>query len=304
MLPIVSVQVELVQVLLYLADRQEKVIQHISNKGYCKSISAYFHPFKKHKAVLLTRRLIDDCNFIHIRPLQAILSLEEIATKKDHDLYEWASAVNDFVAVTDFPAFYRSQEGYYKWILDNLKQCDFDAWIAYIEQYFRHKPEEFKLILCPFAGNYGFNLGKTAYTVRCMPYYDEDQNPDWTFDFFAKGVAHEYAHCFVNPAVEAHKALLGDLNEFFKRHTNMSNAYNVDYAVMNEYWVRAFTIRFMEENQQLFPEFDIEEEYRRQKESFLYIERFVELLKEFEQTEMNFEEFYLRMMNDKRLMIE
>lgn len=304
MLPIVSEQVELVQVLLYLADRQERVIQHINNKRYCEAISAYFHSFKNHRAVLLTRQLIDQCNFIHIRPLQAILSLEDIAAKKDDELYEWAIALKEFMAETDFHTFYRSQEIYYNWILDNLKQCDFDVWIAYIEQYFRQKPEEFKLIICPIAGNYGFNLGATAYTVRCMPYYDEEQNPSWTFDFFAKGVAHEYAHCFVNPAVEAHKELLGEWKPFFKSHTNMFNAYNVDYAVMNEYWVRAFTIRFMEENQQLFPEFDIEEEYRRQKESFLYIERFVELLKEFEQTEMNFEEFYLQVMKDKRLMIE
>lgn len=34
------------------------------------------------------------------------------------------------------------------------------------------------------------------------------------------------------------------------------------------------------------------------------MERFVELLKEFEQKEMRFEEFYLQVMKDKRLMIE
>lgn len=82
----------------------------------------------------------------------------------------------------------------------------------------------------------------------------------------------------------------------------MSNAYNVDYAVMNEYWVRAFTIRFMEENKQLFPEFSIVDEYSRQRESFIYIEQFVELLKEFEQHEMCFEEFYLQVMKDRRLL--
>lgn len=304
MMPIVSEQIELVQVLLYLAGRQEKVIQHISNKGYCEAISTYFHHYKNHKAVLLTRQLIDTHNFIHIRPLQAILSLEEIASGKDHELCEWAIAVKEFMAETDFHTFYRSQEVYYNWILDNLKQCDFDVWIAYIEQYFRQKPEEFKLIICPIAGNYDFNMGATAYAVRCMPYYDEEQNPGWTFDFFAKGVAHEYAHCFVNPVVEGHKDLLGDLKAFFESHTNMSNAYNVDYAVMNEYWVRAFTIRFMEDNQQLFPEFDIEEQYRRQKESFIYIERFVDLLKEFEQKKMCFEEFYLQVMDKKVLFDE
>ena len=78
----------------------------------------------------------------------------------------------------------------------------------------------------------------------------------------------------------------------------MSNAYNVDYAVMNEYWVRAFAIRFMEQNQHLFAHFDIAAEYRRQKETFIYIEKFVELLKEFEQTDLVFEEFYLSTMKD------
>ena len=81
----------------------------------------------------------------------------------------------------------------------------------------------------------------------------------------------------------------------------MSNAYNVDYAIMNEYWVRAFAIRFMEQNQHTFPDFDITEEYRRQKESFIYIERFVELLKEFELTKSSFEDFYLRTMRNFQL---
>ncbi len=81
----------------------------------------------------------------------------------------------------------------------------------------------------------------------------------------------------------------------------MSNAYNVDYAVMNEYWVRAFAIRFMEQNQHLFPDFDITAEYQRQKESFIYIEKFVELLKEFEQTELLFEDFYIDAMKNFQL---
>ena len=69
---------------------------------------------------------------------------------------------------------------------------------------------------------------------------------------------------------------------------------------MNEYWVRAFTIRFMEQNRHIFPDFDITAEYRRQKESFIYIEKFVELLKEFEQTELLFEDFYLNAMKNFR----
>lgn len=41
-----------------------------------------------------------------------------------------------------------------------------------------------------------------------MPKYDKDGNYTWEFDYFAKGIAHEYAHCFVNPTVEAHVDIL------------------------------------------------------------------------------------------------
>ena len=44
MIPIVSERVELVQVLLYLADRQERVIQCLNNKTYCEAISDFFSP--------------------------------------------------------------------------------------------------------------------------------------------------------------------------------------------------------------------------------------------------------------------
>ncbi len=290
--PIISEQVELVQVLLYLSERQEKVRQHLNNKMYCDDISEYFRSYKRHNAVVLTQSLIDNKNFIHIDPLYAIMSLEQIALEENHELHEWAVSVKEFTSVSDFHAFYLIQTGYYNWILDNLKQCNFDIWITYIEQYFKQKPEKFKLIICPFAGNYGFNTNNTAYAVRCMPYYDDKYNPDWKFDFFAKGIAHEYAHCFVNPTVEAHKYILSNFREFFESHKNMSDAYNVDYAVMNEYWVRAFTIRFMEQNHHLFPAFDIADEYRRQKESFIHIEKFVDLLMKFEKTEVQFEDFY------------
>ena len=301
MMPIVSEQVELVQVLLYLSDRQERVMQYLNNKIYSEAISSFFQKYKNHKAVIKTKKQIDNNNFIHIKPLRAILSLEQILMEEKHDLNEWAISVKEFIADTDFHTFYLNQEVYYNWILDNLSQCDFDTWIAYIEQYFRQKPEEFKLIICPIAGNYGFNIRNTSYTVRCIPYYDDTQNPNWKFDFFAKGIAHEYAHCFVNPTVETHKYILKKQDTFFKSHRNMSNAYNVDYAVMNEYWVRAFAIRFMEQNQQTFPGFDIAEEYRYQKESFIHIEKFVELLKEFEQTKSPFEDFYLKTMSNLQL---
>lgn len=292
----VNRNVELVQVIMFLTGQQEKTYQKIENKTYTDAISQWFEPYKEHTAVKLTRELVQTKYFFHIRPLQAILELETITEDVEHQLYHWATEVKKFIADTRFDTFFESQQGYYNWILEHINSCELDIWIRFIEEYFRQKPDEFHLIICPLAGNYGFTLEKdsknVSYAVRFAPKYFENGTYDWNFDFFAKGVAHEYAHCFVNPTVEASKEILADYREFFEQHKEIPNFYNTDYAVINEYFVRAFQIRFMEMNKLLFPTFDIVEEYKVQKEKFIFIERFVNGMKEFETCDKSFAEFY------------
>lgn len=292
----INKQVELVQILLYLAREQEKTMQYLNNKTYSKNISDWFETYKDHAAVQITKKLITENFFFHIRPLKAILNLENILNDVSHELHLWGVETVRFAEESRFDDFFRTQSDYYASILEYINSCDFGTWISYIENYFKSNPDEFHLIICPIAGNYGFNISlgekKIAYTVRCMPYYDENGNPKWQFDFFAKGIAHEYAHCFVNPIVEENKELLKKHTHFFEVHTNMPKSYNIDYAVINEYFVRAFQIRFMEENRTLFPKFDIPAEYERQRESFLFIDDFVDMLKVFEYSGMAFSEFY------------
>lgn len=293
----INKNIELVQVLLFLSEQQEKTIQCINNKTYTAAISKWFAPYKNHPAVQITKDLIHKGNFIHIRPLQAILTLNKITADQEHPLHTWGTAVADFQDTSDFNAFFESQTNYYRWILDHIASCDFDTWVCFIDSYFRQKPDEFRLIICPIAGNYGFSMeenGKNvAYTVRFEPKYDDNGTPYWNLDFFAKGIAHEYAHCFVNPVVEAHVDLLKKHPDFFARHNDIPNFYNTDYAVINEYFVRAFQIRFMECNKVLFPSFDIEKEYEYQRKAFLFIDKFVETLQEFEVSDVSFLEFYL-----------
>lgn len=293
----INKNIELVQVLLFLSEQQEKTIQCINNRTYTAAISKWFAPYKNHPAVQITKDLIHKGNFIHIRPLQAILTLNKITADREHPLHTWGTAVADFQDASDFNAFFESQTNYYRWILDHIASCDFDTWVGFIDSYFRQKPDEFRLIICPIAGNYGFSMeenGKNvAYTVRFEPKYDDNGTPYWNLDFFAKGIAHEYAHCFVNPVVEAHVNLLKKHPDFFARHNDIPNFYNTDYAVINEYFVRAFQIRFMECNKVLFPSFDIEKEYEYQRKAFLFIDKFVETLQAFEASDVSFLEFYL-----------
>ncbi len=253
--------------------------------------------FKNHKAVIFTRQLVIKRSFCHIKPLRAILQLEDILTDAQNEYYEWSKAVKAFVADTDFDSFFRSQSCFYGEILNRVNNCALDIWVDFIEKYFRQKPDDFKLIVCPIAGNYGFTLEKknkkTAYTVRCMPYCDSGGAYDWNFTSFAKSIAHEYAHCFVNHTVEENKNILALHNGFFEKHRNIPRFYNTEYAVINEYFVRAFQIRFMEINKKRFPDFCISEEIRMQKETFIYLEQFICALKQFEQKAQSFSAFYI-----------
>lgn len=293
----ISKKVELVQILLFLSDQQDKTFQCLNNKNYVHSITQWFAPFKNHIAVQLTRQQIINNCFVHIKPICSILMLESIIANPDHELHEWGLAVSQFITDTDYDGFFEKEKNYYQWIINNIRECNLDEWIDFIEKYFRQKPDEFNLIISPINGNYGFSLNQNgkqiAYTVRFMPKYDKNGDYAFEFDNFAKGIAHEYAHCFVNPSVEKNLDFLKKHKIFFDKHSNIPNFYNTDYAVINEYFVRAFQIRFMELNITKFQNFDMRKEYLFQKESFLFIDNFISALKRFETLTVDFSEFYV-----------
>ncbi len=297
MVAVISPHVELVQILLYLANLQDKTCQYLNNRYYVDSIDEWFGQFRNDEAVMLTRQMITKRYFYHIKPLRAIFQFESILSDAQNEYYEWAVAVKNFTEKTGFDSFFQSQRSFYDEILNRVNNCDLEAWVAFIEKYFRQKPDDFKLIVCPIAGNYGFTLEienkETSFTVRCMPYCNDNGEYDWDFAAFAKSIAHEYAHCFVNYTVEKNKNRLALHNVFFEKHRKIPHFYNTEYAIINEYFVRAFQIRFMEINQKWFPDFCVSEEYRRQKEIFVYLDRFISALRLFEQSTQSFYDFYI-----------
>jgi len=307
----VNKDIELIQVLLYLTKMQEKTFQQITNRNYINSIETFFKGHETHQAVLLTKDLIENHSFVHITPIIFILYLKEILADNYIDIqnlvlernisYEklksWANAVNHFIVEASFKTFFKEQYNYYKETIVMIESWDYDIEIQRIKKYFRSRDSPFKLIICPLNGNYGFVLDKpkknSFYVVRCLPFYDDDGNITWDNNLFAKGIAHEFAHCYVNPVVEANKDLLKSYKPFFEKHEKMLESYNLPYAIINEYWVRAFAIRFMEIYKDYFQTFNIQEEYTRQRKYFIYIDRFVLALKRYEITNETFNDFYL-----------
>lgn len=291
----INCNIELAEILLYLADRQERTAQVLDNTFYTSKINKYFAKYKSHAAVIMTQKLIDQQNFIHIKPIRAILSLDNILADNTHHLHEWANIVSDFAKQTNYDVFFDSMQDYYRMILDKIKGINIEKCISYTRNYFKSNNDNFCLFICPFAGNYGFVLDDICYVVRCLP-YDEDGNinPVYTNRLIG-GIAHEYAHCFVNPVIEKYKNNLVDYKDFFSAHKSMYSAYNVDYAVMNEYFARTYTMRYRDLFKNDFPDYD---EYLKAanvaNNPFVFCNEFYEFLLKYEKSSLSFEEFYLK----------
>ena len=86
----INERVELVQILLYLADEQEKTVQYLKNKVYLRTI------------------LNDD----------------------SHMLNAWARETVRFSRKSGFDDFFRTQKEHYSEILEYVSSCDFDTYLA------------------------------------------------------------------------------------------------------------------------------------------------------------------------------
>ena len=288
---------ELVEILLYLSEKQSRPAQVLENSYYVSRIDEYFGKYKSHTAVALTQKLIDEQNFIHIKPIRAILSLDKILSDNTNRLYEWATAVIDFVAVSHFDNFIFLLSSYYNMIIQKVEGFNIEKCINFTREYFKGSNEPFHLFICPFAGNYGFVLDGISNVVRCLP-YDENGNINTVYtNRLISGIAHEYAHCFVNPVIEKYKIKLHEYEDFFAEHKNMYTAYNVDYAVMNEYFAISYTIRYRQIFRDDFPDYDeYYKDFERAKKPFIYFDKFIKFLIEYEQSNLAFEEFYLKIL--------
>jgi hypothetical protein len=300
----VDSRVELVQIIIYLCHQQSKTIQCIFNDcDYIKQINMHFSEFEKHEAVLLTSNLITNNNFIHIRPLRAILNINKIVNEPENHLYKWALAVKEFEIVTKFLRFYDENKRFYNMIIEKYASYFSEKWIEYIERFFKQTFGSYNIIGCPLAGNYGFMIDvpnpQSAYVVNNQPWYDKDTGEiHWVSKGqFAKNLAHEFAHCFVNPVVEKYSAELEQMNNFFNAHKNIPYAYNVRYAVINEYFVRAFAIKLIQNFKSEFEDFDIKQEVDRQREMFIFLDEFILMLNEYEKSLLTFESYYLSVIN-------
>lgn len=93
------------QIFVISCRKAEKDGEYLDNRVYLDSISNWFGPYKDHAAVKMTKRLITEKYFFHIRPLKAILDLENIQNDPSHDLNLWAKETVRVAEESGFDAF-------------------------------------------------------------------------------------------------------------------------------------------------------------------------------------------------------
>lgn len=296
--PYVSRNTELTQTMIYLAAGSPT--QKLGNKEYCKEIDRYFAQYREHASIGLTHKLMAESYFTYDRPHKAALSLDRLCNDESAEYHHWAIAAKQFAEESSFDKFFMAHADYYQGIVDRVKGCQLDGWIEYVNRLFGYCNDNLHIVICLLDGNYGFSLYEEGvrknYVIRCLPLFDQNGNEKWLAGRLANGIVHEYAHTYVNPVVESHADILKNHADFFRAHTNMPSCYNADYAIINEYFVRACTILFLQEYN--FEDLDSSDEIERHRKSFPYIKRFIEALKNFNCIKENFESFYLRMIDE------
>ncbi len=289
----VNRNIELVQTIIYLAGGSPT--QCLKNAAYCSALDEWFSKLAEHEAVAYTREMILRDHFTYGRPHMAALRLDELLADDTERYHDWALMVERFADESRFDAFFEKEKPYYNSIVERVNETDFTEWIDWTDKFWSCAHAPTFQVICILDGNYGFSLKRKGrnenFIIRCLPAFNADGEEFWSAGRLANGIVHEYAHTYVNPVVEAHKKVLAKYPDFFGAHTNMMTSYNVDYAVINEYLVRAFTILFLERYR--FEDVTAVAETERHKKNFPFIEDFIELLKEFDGDKNGFEAFYL-----------
>jgi hypothetical protein len=157
--------------------------------------------------------------------------------------------------------------------------------------FFGYYPDNFKLNIALLNGscNYGYSITLPDKSIESVCILGA-RNPHWisgvpTYDkkWFLPIIIHEFCHSYINPLTiskpEEFKAI-GEEILINQNEKLTKKGYNVWNVVLNEYLVRACTIKFLKENEGFE---EVERNIKMDKiNGFVEIEGLVQLLEEYE----------------------
>ncbi len=225
----VDPRVELISIIFRLAEVPGYTMTQFP--GYVDDIHAHFGAFRDHPAVALARRAADSSGVswdapmglaVHLTPLPQLASrmpLRQSALDPrwpPEGAEEFAAAAGDFAEVADFGRFYDRHRPLYSLAESRMAQTLREhADLAWFPRFFRQRAES------PFTVLLGLSNGGASYYTRFAAadgpeeiyavigawQVDEAGLPRFGEEVVGT-VAHELAHAYVNPWVDAHRDAL------------------------------------------------------------------------------------------------
>jgi len=304
---IVNPTVELFSLIHHLAGDKQYNENLIPN--YIKKVDRHFEHLKNHSAINFAK----ECNTLFQingdapmalavyvgQPPQLEPKINLSALPNDFDprwdstlISNYLKHAREFAVESEFIKFHINQNEFHNQSIENLKEMLFKENITeWFFTFFGYYPDNFKINIALLNGscNYGYKIEKPDANIESVCLLGA-RDPKWingtpTYNkkWFLPIIIHEFCHSYINPLIiskpEDFKAI-GDA--ILKSHdeTMRKKGYDVWNVVLNEYLVRACTIKYLKENEGTV---EVERNIKSDKmNGFVEIEGLVQLLEEYE----------------------
>ena len=276
---------------------------------YIKKVDRHFEHLKNHSAINFAK----ECNSlfqingdapmalaVYIgQPPQLEPKINLSALPNDFDprwdstlISNYLKHAREFTVESEFMKFHINQNAFHKESIENLKEMLFkENIIEWFFTFFGYYPDNFRINIALLNGscNYGYKTELPDGKIESVCLLGA-RDPKWingapTYNkkWFLPVIIHEFCHSYINPLIiskpEEFKAI-GDAILETQYEAMRNNGYDVWNVVLNEYLVRACTIKFLKANE---GNEEVERNIKNDKlNGFVEIEGLVQLLEEYE----------------------
>lgn len=241
--------------------------------AYTKEVEKHFAPFRDHRAVRLAIEMRASHGINGNAPMALASYLtdppslegrapllpppEDLDIRWTEDAISMAlKAAREFAHDSDFMAFFKNQQPFYQAAVENLRSTlQGSSLLPWFRNFFGYQAENYVIIIGLQNGscNYGHSVTLPDGTREFISILGaRDPGPDGTPRYSESGfipiIVHEFCHSYVNPIVDRNREMLRETGQAifsYLKERMHDYGYNLWNVMMNEFLVRACTIRYL-----------------------------------------------------------
>lgn len=270
---VVNPAIDLFSLMSRLADINQ--YKEILLTDYITEVENYFGHFRDHPSIAFAR----ECNAMHQINGDAPMSLAvyvgpppELKLKMDLSnippsfdprwdsilISEYLENARIFARDSKFMKFHHSQQAYLDQAKQNMhKMISREQIFHWYKDFFGYYPSSIKMYMALLNGScsYGYPVFYPGGDIEFVSliggrFPDKEGNPTYPKDWFLPIIIHEYMHSYINPLIKGNPEEFMELGEAMLRTHRVKmieRGYNVWNVILQEYIVRACTVKYLEQ---------------------------------------------------------